>query len=360
MRQLTLVLPILLCPIATENTHAGERTCTPSERAAILKPATSGKDTVHVKCSLTLKASDSISKGLLFLGPASSNTTLNCNGATIASPRIARPFNKPIIHFKSKVETIDGQKTWARPENVTVKNCKIIGSIRSTGMALNGEGTDLRTSSRRPGHIGRAQAAAPHAIRLSNLDLVGIGTIPLYVGPGTTALTLENSRITGRSNSVGIYLDAESDKNVFRNNKIAVDAMREQMAVDGSANNQITNNRFSNLSRGGIYLYRNCGEGGTVRHQPPERNRIEGNHFFYRKFKGFGLAWQSIAANKSLRVPAIWLGSRSGFRPYCSADGGYNVGSSISNKNFARFNRVINNRIVKLKASRMIIDDDKN
>jgi hypothetical protein len=127
-----------------------------------------------------------------------------------------------------------------------------------------------------------------------------------------------DSTINGRSDSAAIYLDAESGSNIIRNNTINItNAPREIIAIDGSASNQILTNTIQQAPNGGIYLYRNCGEGGTVRHQAPQRNLIAGNTISHTG--GYG----------------IWLGSRNGGRFYCSADDGYPFGSSKDNGDFA-------------------------
>jgi hypothetical protein len=124
-----------------------------------------------------------------------------------------------------------------------------------------------------------------------------MGRIPLYLGPGTTRLTMYDSTIKGRSDSVALYLDAESGFNIIRNNTFDItSASREIIAVDGSANNQLLANAIKKAPNGGIYLYRNCGEGGTVRHQSPQNNFIAGNTI--NNTGGYG----------------IWLGSRNGGR----------------------------------------------
>ena len=215
------------------------------------------------------------------------------------------------------------------------------------GMASNGEGAVLRTSSQQSGHTERAQAAAPSNIRLNQLTIIGQGRVPLYLAPGVTHVSLSNSRISGQSRSVALYLDAESAHNRFTGNTIdSQTSNRELIAIDGSANNQFSNNRFSSLNRGGIYLYRNCGEGGTIRHQAPSGNQISGNTFFYRKYRG--------------DLPAVWLGSRNGNRNYCQADAGYGFGSSASDTDFADGNTVENNRIYRLSPQKMIRDHGRN
>ena len=210
--------------------------------------------------------------------------------------------------------------------NVTIKNCRINGSVRTIGLGRNGEAAGVKASSLELGHTERAQAAAPKNTLLSNVTITGYGRIPLYLGPGTTEFTLQESTIKGYSNSVTLYLDAESGNNTIRNNIFKVtNATREIIAVDGSANNQIIANTIKRAVKGGIYLYRNCGEGGTVRHQSPQYNVIAGNTI--DNTGGYG----------------IWLGSRNGDRSYCKDDAGFPFGSSKDDRDFADNNIVKNN-----------------
>ena len=181
----------------------------------------------------------------------------------------------------------------------------------------------------REGHAERAQAAAPRQIILENLQIEAEHRIPLYLGPGATAVTVKNCRFTGWTLSTVLYLDAETAGNTIENCIFDVRAAREVIAVDGSARNIIKGNRFLRASFGGIYLYRNCGEGGTVRHQTPRENRIENNTFDLA-----GLRPGSYG---------IWLGSRQGRRHYCEADAGYPFGSSADNRDFADDNTVAAN-----------------
>ncbi len=210
--------------------------------------------------------------------------------------------------------------------NVTIKHCRINGSVRTIGLGRNGEAAGIKASSFNLGHTERAQAAAPKNTFLSNVIITGFGRIPLYLGPGTTNFTLQESTIKGYSKSVALYLDAESGVNTIRNNTFYIaNATREIIAVDGSANNQITMNTIKQATKGGIYLYRNCGEGGTVRHQPPQYNVITGNTI--DNTGGYG----------------IWLGSRNGNRPYCKDDAGLSFGSSKDDGDFADNNIVKDN-----------------
>lgn len=231
------------------------------------------------------------------------------------------------------------------PENVIVRNCTINGAIRVAGLGMNGESKGVNKSSKKEGHTKRAQEAAPKNIVLENLKINGDARIPVYLSPGANNVILRNSKITGKSNSVAIYLDAESGHNKIIDNTIDVNTgqSREVIAVDGSANNTIANNKILNAKNGGIYLYRNCGEGGTVRHQSPQNNVIKNNSFNLN-----GISFGDYG---------IWLGSRNGNRSYCEDDRGYPFGSSIDNGDFADFNTVKNNSFTG--SSRTVRNDGK-
>lgn len=219
--------------------------------------------------------------------------------------------------------------TWDRPADIIIRNMRLRGSIRIMGLGPNGEGRNVQKSSRTAGHTARAQAAAPTRILISHVDIQAAERIPLYLAPGVTCVTVEECEFTGWSRAVAVYLDAESGRNIIRNNRFAVHTGREVVAVDGSAENCIESNRFDRMFLGGIYLYRNCGEGGTVRHQTPHGNLISGNRFVTT-----WLGWGSRG---------IWLGSRNGHRSYSELDAGYDFGSSIDNRDFADGNTVEGN-----------------
>ena len=240
------------------------------------------------------------------------------------------------------IRSRETEKGWDVPEKITVRNGKLRGSIRIFGLGVNGEAPMVRESSHREGHTARAQAAAPRGILLEDLEIEADHRIPLYLGPGVTGVTVRNCTFTGWSASTTVYLDAESGGNRMENCTFDVRAGREVMAVDGSATNTIVGNRFLRAGYGGIYLYRNCGEGGTVRHQTPQGNVIE-NNFFDLK----GLRPGSYG---------IWLGSRQGRRSYCEDDAGYPFGSSIDNRDFADHNTLVGNKFQPTK-DRAVRDD---
>jgi len=231
---------------------------------------------------------------------------------------------------------------WDAPERITIRNGWVRGSIRIYGLGVNGEAPKVRESSHREGHTARAQAAAPRAILLEDLKIEADHRIPLYLGPGVTGVTVRNCTFTGWSASTTVYLDAESGGNRIEGCTFDVRSGREVMAVDGSATNTIVGNRFLQAGYGGIYLYRNCGEGGTVRHQTPHGNVIEDNFFNMKDLRSGSCG--------------IWLGSRQGRRSYCEDDAGYPLGSSIDNRDFADHNTLRGN-IFQPTTDRAIRDD---
>jgi hypothetical protein len=143
---------------------------------------------------------------------------------------------------------------------------------------------------------------------------------------------MRNSEIKGSTSekAVNVYLDDMSFRNTFRNNIIhAATKDREVMAIDGSSENVIINNRFGVSNNGGVYLYRNCGEGGFMRRSTPSSNTIVNNVFFLRHV---------------ITSPSIFVASRNGR----STDS-----TKCSPKFFdsARFNVVMQNQIMPERPS---------
>ena len=329
----------LLAVAAIGGGAAAATPCGPEVVADVLAPASEAQRSVTLTCDLKLTRKDVVTKQLLFLGRASSGVKVDCGGATLGG--VAKtPRSGIAILVRSRGETPE-QMAADRPERIGIANCRVEGAIRVTGAGINGEDKKVTASSHSGGHTQRMQAAAPTDITFSNLTIVGSGPIPIYLAPGVTRVTLRESRINGRTAGPVIYLDAESGHNQIVGNRFSIEtAKRELIAIDGSADNRIADNRFSGLSNGGVYVYRNCGEGGTVRHQAPQRNVIEANEFYYDRY--FGLS------------PAIWLGSRMGSRSYCGLDRGFPFGSSVDDRDFADGNAVLSNRFVKRPPDLMI------
>lgn len=334
------MLALLLYP---DPAFAKPAQCSTDVYSAVKAPATKKDASVELRCNLTLSPGDIISKRLVFSGATASGATLDCKGATLDGTRGSINFGRPTILIRS---TKDKSGGWSAPSDITVRNCVIKGALRFQGLGANGQAKEVQLSSLTPDHTAYAKASAPSRVLLSNLTFIADGKIPLYIGPGVTGVTLEKSSLTGKSNGIAVYLDAESARNTLRENQFAVTGKREQIAIDGSADNNITGNSFDNPVSGGIFVYRNCGEGGTIRHQKPQRNTISGNTFKYQ------MAF--------LAKPAVWLNSRAGGQRYCFRDPAHPFGSSLSAQDFAQFNTVTGNHLIGGGASLIRNTDPSN
>lgn len=327
-----------LMVLASEHTWAA--VCSPEKLQEVLQPASSQSYRVNLNCSLTLPKNAVVTKQLVWLGDMSSNTTLDGNGATVNASMI-----QPSVLITSQHVGND----WLTPQHIVIKNLSVTGSLRIQGMAENGQGEYLKESSHHAGHTERAQAAAPSHITLDNLTVQAGDHNVLYFAPGVHDITLQNSQIFGHTSGLALYLDAESANNSIENNVFNVQTKtREVIAIDGSAHNVIEHNQFINPNHGAIYLYRNCGEGGTVRHQTPSNNQIVQNQF---KLGSDG------------KLPVIWIASRNGHKSYCSADDGYPFGSSLSDLDLATDNTVSDNTFSLKSMSRFwlwLYGGDKN
>lgn len=310
--------------------QAEAKACPAPLYAELRKPADPKARPLEIACDVTLGPKDVIARPIAFSGARASRVTLDCKGGTLGTADAVIGASRPTVVIRS-LKGGDGQ--WSVPEGVTVRNCRIVGNLRLMGLGPNGQGELVKLSSRRRDHTARAQAAAPRDILLNNLDFVARGTVPLYLGPGVTKVTVNGSRFRGEAKGTAVYLDAESAENRFTGNLFAMKTTRrEQIAVDGSARNVISGNVFENPVNGGIFLYRNAGEGGTIRHQAPQYNVIEGNTFRYEP--------------AGRPRPAIWLNQRNGKTSHRFSDPAFPFGSSLDPRDFAQFNIVRDNRFI--------------
>lgn len=311
-----------LLALALDSSPTGARTCDAAEVRALMAAEVTP---YRLGCRAALNGGR-VTRPVLIQGAEASGSGVDCGGGSIGRPGFPVTTREPTVAIWSRA----GGGGFSRPHDVFLRDCTIHGAVRIWGMGAGGSMSDLRGSSRTPGHTAAAQAAAPTRIALTRLSFMASGSIPLYVGPGVTGLSLTESRFTGRSVSVAVYLDAESRDNVLSGNVFDITTGREQVAVDGSAFNRISGNRFNLRGRGGIFLYRNCGEDGVTRHQTPSDNRITDNVFT-------GASW--------LRPQLVVVGAREGRRNYCAADRGYPFGSSADDGDRAERNLVERNRI---------------
>lgn len=297
-------------------------------KAAELAELTADTATPYrLTCRARLTPDQPIVRPIVIEGAEASGASLDCAGGSVGRPGAAVSTRSPSIAIWSRRITAD---RWSRPTDIRITHCLVHGSVRVWGMGADGGYDDLRASSRTANHTQTAQAAAPSHITLDEVVIRGTGSIPLYVGPGVTDLSLTRSTLEGRSVSTALYLDSESADNRIEDNLLRTRTRREMVAVDGSARNRITGNRFELGGRPGVYLYRNCGERGVIRHQTPSFNTIIDNVF---------------TGENPLRPRLVVENARQGRRPYCDDDRGYPWGSSINNKDESSSNIVrINSR----------------
>ncbi|WP_298162425.1 right-handed parallel beta-helix repeat-containing protein [Brevundimonas sp.] len=312
---------VLLALLAPDPVIA--RPCSSAEVAALTAPAAADTPAVHLTCFATLPPGVAVRRHIVFEGAEASGAGLDCSGGSVGVPGRPSTTRDPTVAVWSRREG----RGWSIPRDVRITRCTIHGNLRVWGLGRS-DIDGLRASSRTPGHTAATQAAAPTGLMLDNVAFVATGSIPLYVGPGVTGLRMTGGGFRGQSVSTAIYLDAESAGAVIRNVAFAIRTAREQIAVDGSARNRIEDNRFQLNGRGGVFLYRNCGEDGVIRHQTPSDNVISGNRFE-------GAAW--------LTPRPIVVGSREGRRRYCGDDAGYPFGSSADDRDRATGNIVSGN-----------------
>lgn len=345
MRNCPLLVRLLgLALLGITAAHAREA-CSPEKMADVLAlpfvpsaPWRAAKY-VDIDCDLTLRPGDVVRKSMVMSGSQGSNLTVDCNGATI------RGFHESgyeAIIVTSNLDRRGQRPRWRGASNVTVRNCNVEGRIR-----IAGGGPSLWESSYDPDHTTKIQARSPKDIVFDNLHIRADGEVPFYVFPGALRVTLMNSEISGDAGGPAIYLDAESAENVIKDNVITASTRtREHIAIDGSARNLIVGNRFSGYAKGGIFIYRNCGEDtkrqnprkGVIRHQYPADNVILDNVF---DFSNYRADW-----------PSVWVASRQGRDGigYCGDDEneirGERLGSQIDNDDHAYRTVVAENRFV--------------
>ena len=346
-----------LCPVSTL-----ERVCATASEAESSLVLDCSLDFREMDCTDVGRQSNHLTKKLILEGSKVTGLLLDLKGAHIDGGRGQFNYRRgDMIEIRS-VRSSDGN--WSVPTDINIQNARLTGSIRLYGMGRNGEAAAIKEASWKADGQSLIRHAAPKRITLDSLTVEGTGRNPIYFGPGVMNSTLKNSTITGSSTRVGVYLDAESSHNVLTGNTFSVetddgswlgfyDRGWPQLALDGSAHNEITNNKFLRLKQGGIFLYRNCGEGGTVRIETPSYNYIANNQFIYQR--------------QQLADPAIYIGSRNYGRfenwwpgSHCDddADAG-RKGSAQSNADNARYNTIRNNLFDVSKIGRQRTDSGK-
>ena len=241
-------------------------------------------------------------------------------------------------------------------QGVIIRNGTIKGEIRLRPDRIDGQST--------PGHTERIQAVAPSGLMVRDIKFNTDGsTHQVYFGPGATGCRLINCQFKGQSAGPSVYFSPEGGDHLIRGCtfEASTGARREVLSIDGSAGNLITRNNFKQCRWGGIYVYRNCGETGKVRHQKPKRNTISNNRFNLRGMQPLRISNGSGHQGSFVYVPyGIILGSRQGDSAYCDLDSQHGIGSGISDLDYARNNLIEGNTFSGDWFRRHILNNDKN
>lgn len=254
--------------------------------------------------------------------------------------------------FIKSTDPDESTSDWRRPQNITIRNCEIRGSVQIWGIGphYTEEGfKDLKKHSTNANFTALARRSAPTEIFFDQCIFRLTRATGIYVGVGSTFVSIRNSSLlfdadsyTEPTKQVVIYLDHESSSNTIQGNYFNIETRngaghemrtRELIAIDGSSDNLIANNYITGLENGGIFLYRNCGERGVVRHGLPVNNKIIENVFYYNTHNDGG---------------AIVFGSRANVTSYCGDEKDSMFGSGPSNQSFVLSNYAYDNVICKL------------
>jgi hypothetical protein len=217
-----------------------------------------------------------------------SNTTLDCRGASIAFAGQREDRQGILIETPVDVPL----------DHVTVHNCNV------SGFAPN----NLRV--RRVGFKdlvqGQEYAVPTSDIRIEHSKFSGSDGSGIFLDGFVTGVTLDDIEVVD-SGAVGVYFEAGSKDNVLEHSRIHRNGFkdvvpegvpivvngtelryestgREGIAVDGARNTVIRDNWIAGNSYGGIFFYKNCGEDATtnpdghwVRHYGATGNLVERN-----------------------------------------------------------------------------------
>jgi parallel beta-helix repeat protein len=215
-----------------------------------------------------------------------SGVTLDCQGATIRSAAgaggrgilVSTPIDTPL-------------------HDVTVRNCTVEGFLNSLRVTRDG----FRTLPQ-----GEEYENGTANIVVEDSVFRGSRGVGIFVDGYVEGVTLQRNQVDGAGSS-GIYLETGSRRSHVEGNVLHANGYRENgpggqpfsfagadlwfwgigregISVDGSYENTIVGNLFTENSAGGLFLYKNCGEypdrpAYFERRHPSEHNLVEGNVF---------------------------------------------------------------------------------
>ncbi len=251
-------------------------------------------------------------------------------------------------------------------ENVTIKNCNItfyVNGINVDFLLNESTHSDLKNKINVTVLEDHLRTISPKNIEVQNTQITANHKTGIYLQRYITDFKLKNSTL--KANDVGIYLESGTKNNLIshstftKNGETTYDISsrkrklrirkREAIAIDSSAYNTITDNKFINNAGGAIFLYKNCYENYEDASSLP---RVQHSSFNIIKNNTF-----------SDEPKGVWIASRQSREMDNFNCGDPIVYTSEDKKkkyyqDFSRSNQVINNVFEGVGKSIIIEDDD--
>lgn len=182
--------------------------------------------------------------------------------------------------------------------NVTVKNCRF-RNFDTSGIRIYFQGNDtvkLQYS------MDERYRLAPQQVKITNVVIEDTAKSGLYVDDYVQDVVLDGLTVR-RAGGTGVYLEHHSRRTTIQNSTFEQNGfrdggkpVREAIAIDSSMYNTIRNNVFRANAKGGVFLYKNCGERFST-----------GQAVLRTDYSSFNL----IENNRFIDMPTgVWLASR--------------------------------------------------
>jgi len=183
-----------------------------------------------ITCNLVLQSDDLIFKRLAFVGPLSSNVTIDCLGEGDARAQIRNPASvskledvgkdSPMLNFRSTncgveplsegstdlVDELGAVKTRCDPvRNVSLTNYRIRGRTDATSIPDEYS----RPSMIRTDYVGRLRQSAPQHVTFSRVQMAGRYLEVVHLRPAVHHFTIEDSDILSAFLGISIHLPGD-------------------------------------------------------------------------------------------------------------------------------------------------------
>lgn len=201
-------------------------------------------------------------------------------------------------------------------KNITVRNCRV-RNFPVDGIHVSWRMADDLKVSMIP-NLNERMTWGTYNVLLENNQTKRNLNVGIYLDDHTHDSIVKNNVVVGNAGT-GMYLEYHSYNNTIEKNKIfkngflysastnTMTRSREGIAIDGSLKNKVIDNAFWDNGKGGVFLYKNCGESGAAnatgvaaRELGANENLISKNRF-YREQVGIWLASRQDATLTRMR-----------------------------------------------------------